>query len=148
MLERTTNRTKETKNNVMNVFRMRKFARIVMRVIAGTALTALLVIASSFETRGNVGTDGNIIDDVQVVEAGILPKIRTGHKVRDDEGKVIDDGGRLSDDEDVVILEERQMQIGELDEAPGATLFDDSSAPVQRKKKVLRKKKKRILRRK
>lgn len=66
----------------------------------------------------------------------------------DDEGKVIDDGGRLSDDEDVVILEERQMQIGDEDEAPGATLFDDPSAPIQRKKKVLRKKKKRILRRK
>ncbi len=46
--------------------------------------------------------------------------------VLDDEGKVVDDGGRLAKDDDVVIVEERRSTVLEDDE-PTTALFDAAS---------------------
>ncbi|MBT8484840.1 MAG: DNA topoisomerase VI subunit B [Phycisphaerales bacterium] len=52
----------------------------------------------------------------------------------DEDGKVVDDGGRLASDDGVVIVEERQAEAGEESAAGDETLFGDD-APASPKKR-------------
>lgn len=61
----------------------------------------------------------------------------------DDEGRVIDDGGRLASDESVVILEGRRNSIS--DDVP-ESLFEDNLAPTKKPLKSRKKSKKKVTR--
>jgi DNA topoisomerase-6 subunit B len=51
----------------------------------------------------------------------------------DDEGRVVDDGGRLAKDDDVVIVEERRKELAE--DAPASALFEvPATRPTRRKR--------------
>ena len=56
----------------------------------------------------------------------------------DDEGNVIDDGGRLADDQDVIIVEDRQADVNGENGEPleNGTLFNGNGATKTRKKKT------------
>ena len=51
----------------------------------------------------------------------------------DDEGRVIDDGGRLANDDDVIILDGNGDETGGADESAGGTLFESGASGRKKK---------------
>ena len=91
-------------------------------------------IARSCE--GITGVDAKRIYDALFEQA--RRKTEEADYQLDDEGNVIDDGGRLADDQDVIIVEDRQADVNGENGEPleNGTLFNGNGATKTRKKKT------------
>ena len=154
--------TSESKEAIADYDEIRKEMTLALRECGrklGTYLRRRKRMARETERRsvferyiGEIATNCEAITgaDAKAVYEALMAQARrkteeADHEL-DEDGKIVDDGGRLARDETVVIIEERQASLDDEDDTAAEGLFEDGqatkNAPKRKtKRKTTRKKK-------